>query len=80
MFYYTAIHKIFTFIIRLGQFTKNYTHTKKRTANNKTGGMLPERAAYRLFCCPEFPKELPLTHGFAKQSVVCYYTLLSALP
>ncbi|CCL67174.1 Exodeoxyribonuclease V alpha subunit (modular protein) [Clostridioides difficile E7] len=34
--------------------------------------MLPERAAYRLFCCPGFPKGCPLWHTtlLAKCSVL----------
>ena len=34
--------------------------------------MLPERAAYRLFCCPGFPKGFPLWHTalLAKCSVL----------
>ena len=49
------------------------------TPDNKTGGMLPERAAYRLFCCPGFPKgPVPWhTTWFTKCSVLY---ALSALP
>ena len=56
----------------LGQFTRNYTQTVKRAADNTNGGMLPERAAYRLFCCPGFPKGCPLWHTtlLAKCSVL----------
>ena len=57
----------------LGQFTRNYTQIVKRAADNKTGGMLPERAAYRLFCCLGFPKGgLPLGTRLCLHSVVCY--------
>ena len=57
--------------ITLGQFTRNYTQTVKRAADNKRR-LLPERAAYRLFCCPGFPKGFPLWHTtlLAKCSVL----------
>ena len=64
--------------VTLGQFTRNYTQTVKRAAD-KNGVMLPERAAYRLFCCQGFPKGLAPWHTtlLAKCSVLY---ALSALP
>ena len=60
------------FIWRLGQFTRNYTQTTKRGLLTTNGGMLPERAAYRLFCCLGFPKGLAPWHTtlLAKCSVL----------
>ena len=70
---------LFFLYLHLGQFTRNYTQTTKRGLLTTNGGMLPERAAYRLFCCPGFPKGLAPWHTtlLAKCSVLY---ALSALP
>ena len=49
----------------LGQFTRNYTQTVKRAADNKTGGMLPFPGAYRRLLSGVSKEACPLAHDFA---------------
>ena len=52
----------------LGQFTRNYTQTVKRAADNKRR-YAPGEGAYRLFCCPGFPKGLAPWHTTLRSKV-----------
>ena len=57
---------------RLGQFTRNYTQTVKRAADNKrryAPGWVHSTCLLRGFPKGAAPH---LAHDFAKQSVVCY--------
>ena len=58
--------------IRLGQFTRNYTQTVKRAADNKrryAPGWVHSTCLLRGFPKGAAPH---LAHDFAEQSVVCY--------
>ena len=56
----------------LGQFTRNYTQTVKRAADNKRR-YAPDKG-YSVCLLWGYPKGVTphLAHDFAKQSVVCY--------
>ena len=63
---------IFSFSGRLGQFTRNYTQTVKRAADNKrryAPGWVHSTCLLRGFPKGAAPH---LAHDFAEQSVVCY--------
>ena len=63
---------IFSFAGRLGQFTRNYTQTVKRAADNKrryAPGWVHSTCLLRGFPKGAAPH---LAHDFAEQSVVCY--------
>ncbi|NBJ65208.1 hypothetical protein D5266_08470 [bacterium c-19] len=57
---------------KLGQFTRNYTQTVKRAADNKRR-YAPDKG-YSVCLLWGYPKGAAphLAHDFAKQSVVCY--------
>ncbi len=60
------------FILGLGQFTRNYTQTVKRAADNKrryAPGWVHSTCLLRGFPKGAAPH---LAHDFAEQSVVCY--------
>ena len=60
------------FIVVLGQFTRNYTQTVKRAADNKrryAPGWVHSTCLLRGFPKGAAPH---LAHDFAEQSVVCY--------
>ena len=61
----------FGFLLPLRSVYKEL-HADRETAADNKRRMLPERAAYRLFCCPGFPKGCPLWHTtlLAKCSVL----------
>ena len=66
------INGIFSFNIALGQFTRNYTQTVKRAADNKrryAPGWVHSTCLLRGFPKGAAPH---LAHDFAEQSVVCY--------
>ena len=60
------------YLIMLGQFTRNYTQTVKRAADNKRR-YAPDKG-YSVCLLWGYPKGAAphLAHDFAKQSVVCY--------
>ena len=63
---------VFYFKRHLGQFTRNYTQTVKRAADNKRR-YAPDKG-YSVCLLWGYPKGATphLAHDFAKQSVVCY--------
>ena len=56
----------------LGQFTRNYTQTVKRTADNKRRYAPGEGSISPVLLSGVSKGACPLAHDFAKQSVVCY--------
>ena len=65
-------HRTGVFITCLGQFTRNYTQTVKRAADNKrryAPGWVHSTCLLRGFPKGAAPH---LAHDFAEQSVVCY--------
>ena len=63
---------LFAFFSQLGQFTRNYTQTVKRAADNKrryAPGWVHSTCLLRGFPKGAAPH---LAHDFAEQSVVCY--------
>ena len=67
-----SLHKCFCFFRSLGQFTRNYTQTVKRAADNKrryAPGWVHSTCLLRGFPKGAAPH---LAHDFAEQSVVCY--------
>ncbi|WP_373125186.1 hypothetical protein, partial [Blautia producta] len=56
----------------LGQFTRDYTQTVKRAADNKRRYAPGEGSIPPVLLSGESKGACPLAHDFAKQSVVCY--------
>ena len=56
----------------LGQFTRNYTQTVKRAADNKRRYASGEGSIPPVLLSGVSKGVPPLAHDFAKQSVVCY--------
>ena len=56
----------------LGQFTRDYTQTVKRAADNKRRYTPGEGSIPPVLLSGESKGACPLAHDFAKQSVVCY--------
>ena len=60
------------FAALLGQFTRNYTQTEKRAADNKRRYAPEEGSIPPVLLSGVSKGACPLAHDFAEQSVVCY--------
>ena len=63
---------VFYFFNTLGQFTRNYTQTVKRAADNKRRYAPGEGSIPPVLLSGVSKGVPPLAHDFAEQSVVCY--------